>query len=100
MHDNAWTHTANRTRNVLNTLKWEVFPRLPYSPNLAPSDFHLFPKMKSWLATQRFNGDVKLQAGVTDRLKSQAAEFYYEGISVLVHRYDKYLNVFGDYMEK
>ncbi|XP_039294151.1 uncharacterized protein LOC120353654 [Nilaparvata lugens] len=67
-------------------------------PDLAPSDFHLFPKMKTWLATQRFDDDADLRKGVTDWLASQ---FYDTGISKLVHRYDKKcLNLFGDNVEK
>jgi hypothetical protein len=56
--------------------------------------------MKNWLATQRFDDDDELRACVTQWLRSQAADFYDEGISKLVHRYDKYLNLFGDYVEK
>lgn len=100
LHDNARPHTANRTKELLNSFKWEIFPHPPYSPDLAPSDFHLFPKMKTWLATQRFDDDEELRAGVTEWLRSPAAEFYDEGISKLVHRYDKCLNLFGDYVEK
>jgi len=33
-------------------------------------------------------------------LKSQAAKFYDDGINKLVHRYDKCLNLNGDYVEK
>ncbi|KAG8265530.1 hypothetical protein J6590_092851 [Homalodisca vitripennis] len=38
----------------------------PYSPDLAPSDFHLFPYMKRWLASQRFASDEQLQNAVTE----------------------------------
>lgn len=100
LHDNARPHTANRTREVLDAFKWEVFPHPPYSPDLAPSDYHLFPTMKSWLATQRFDDDAELREGVTNWLRSQAAEFYDNGISKLVYRYDKCLNLYGDYVEK
>lgn len=100
LHDNARHHTANRTQELLNSFKWEVFPHPPYSPDLAPSDFHLFPRMRNWLTTQRFDDDEVLRVRVTEWLRSQAAEFYDEGISKLVHRYDKCLNLFGDYVEK
>ena len=92
--------TANRTRELLDRFGWEVFHRLPYSPDLAPSDYHLFPNMKTWLTTQRFDDDAELQAGVNEWLKSQAAKFYDDGINKLVHRYDKCLNLNGDYVEK
>uniref|UniRef100_A0A670YEL7 Tc1-like transposase DDE domain-containing protein n=1 Tax=Pseudonaja textilis TaxID=8673 RepID=A0A670YEL7_PSETE len=100
LHDNARPHTANRTREVLNAFKWEIFPHPPYSPDLAPSNYHLFPRMKTWLGTQRFDDNAELLAGVTDWFKSQAAEFYDSGITKLVHRYDKCLTLFGEYVEK
>ena len=49
---------------------------------------------------QRFDDDAQLQEEVTKWLKAQAAEFFDEGISKLVHRYDKCLNLNGDYVEK
>ena len=62
-----------------------MFHHPPYSPDLAPSDYHLFPNMNTWLATQRFD-DAELHAGVNEWLKSQAAKFYDDGINKLVHR--------------
>ena len=63
------------------------------------SDYLLFPNMKIWLATQRFNDDAELQAGVNEWLKSQAAKFCDDRINKLVQRYDKCLNLNGDYVE-
>ncbi|GBN58199.1 hypothetical protein AVEN_197178-1 [Araneus ventricosus] len=63
-------------------------PRSPCSPDLAPSDFHLFLNMK------------ELENAVTTWLKELAAEEYDIGILKLVHRYDRCLNVGGDYVEK
>jgi len=79
---------------------WETFDHPPYSPDLAPSDFYLFLKMKEHLAGKLFTDDEDLQHAVMDWLNSQAAVWYEEGISELVSRYDKCLNVQGDYVEK
>lgn len=48
---------------------------LPYSPDLAPSDYHLFTRMKSW-RTQGFDDDAGLKASVNEWLKSQAVNLY------------------------
>jgi histone-lysine N-methyltransferase SETMAR len=48
LHDKAWPHTAART-NALMNLDWEIFDHPPYSPDLPPSGYHLFTKMKVWL---------------------------------------------------
>lgn len=100
LHDNARPHSARRTQDLLSQFKWDVFIHPPYSPDLAPSDYHLFPHMKKWLGSQHFDDDEDLQNAVTGWLRSQAAEFYAEGICKLVKRYDKCLNLHGDYVEK
>jgi len=35
-----------------------------YSPDLAPSDFHLFPKLKEYLKDQRFSYDEEVKSAV------------------------------------
>ncbi|GFV71465.1 mariner Mos1 transposase [Trichonephila clavipes] len=49
-HDNARPHTANRTTALVERFGWEMVSHPPYSPDLAPSDFHLFPELKKTLA--------------------------------------------------
>jgi transposase len=39
---NARPHTAARTRAMLEHFNWAFFDHHPYSPDLAPSDYHLF----------------------------------------------------------
>lgn len=99
LHDNAQPHMANHTRQLLEAFKWEVFDHPPYSPYLVPSDYHLFAVMM-WVATQSFDNDVELQAGVINWFKCQVTKYYNNGIQKLVHCYDKCLNLYGDYVEK
>jgi hypothetical protein len=40
--DNAQPHTANMTKVAIQELDWEILPHLPYSPDIPPSDYHLF----------------------------------------------------------
>jgi histone-lysine N-methyltransferase SETMAR len=41
-HANAQPHTANMTKAAIQELDWEILSHPPYSPDLAPSDYHLF----------------------------------------------------------
>ena len=87
------------TKRLLKHFRWEVFDHPPYSPDLAPSDFHLFPHMKRSLGGQHFGTDNELQTSVKKWLKAQAAGFYDEGIGKLVPRYEKCLRRSVDYVE-
>lgn len=48
-HDNARPHTARQTTDAISQLNFEHLPHPPYSPDLAPADFALFPQMKQLL---------------------------------------------------
>jgi histone-lysine N-methyltransferase SETMAR len=85
LHD-ARPHVANRTAARLQSFGWEIMEHAPYSPDLAPSDYHVFGPLKKFLEGQRF--------------RAQPAEFYNSGISKVVVRWDKCLNRGGDYVEK
>ncbi|KAJ4427362.1 hypothetical protein ANN_24982 [Periplaneta americana] len=99
LHDNARLHIAASTRELLDQFGWEIFDHPPYSPDLAPSDFHLFTKLKDFLGGTCFGSDEELKT-VNTWLNELAAEEYNTGILKLVNRYDKCLNVGGDYVEK
>ena len=55
LHDNAPSHKAKPGRDTLQALSWEVLPHAAYSPDLAPSDYHLFTSMGHALAEQHFD---------------------------------------------
>jgi len=63
-HDNARPHTSTATRGAIQRLEFSVLPYPPYSPSLAPSDFHLFPKLKENLKGQRFSCDEEVMSAV------------------------------------
>jgi len=53
-HDNAQPRTSLMTRNKLTELGWEVLMHSPYSPDLAPSDYHLFALCKICLMVKNW----------------------------------------------
>jgi histone-lysine N-methyltransferase SETMAR len=80
LHDNACPHAAARTQAMLQEFDWEVFEHPAYSPDLAPSDFHLFPKLNEFLGGKRMETDAEVkETTVTAWLNGLAAEFYDEG---------------------
>ena len=50
-------HTSLVTRKKLLELGWEVMPHPPYSPNLAPSDYHLFRSLQNHLNGKIFDSN-------------------------------------------
>jgi histone-lysine N-methyltransferase SETMAR len=54
-HDNARPHTVRATQQRIQELHWELIEHPPYSPDLTPSDFHLFGALKEipWWQTFR-----------------------------------------------
>jgi len=47
LHDNARPYVAKVVKKYLETLKWDILPHPPYSPDIAPSDYWLFRRNKS-----------------------------------------------------
>jgi len=72
----------------------------PYSPDFAPSDFHLFLHLKKHLAGKKFDDDEEVQEEVMTWFKGLAADFYDSGIQKLVPRLNKCLGNAGEYVEK
>jgi hypothetical protein len=67
---------------------------------LTPSDFHLFPALKEFLGGRRFKSDEEVKDAIKEWLNGLVADVYDEGIQNLITRYDKCLNVGGDYVQK
>lgn len=100
LHDNARPHTANVITALLNSFKWNVLRHPAHSPDLAPSDYHLFLHLKQHLAGKRFETDENVEKEVRTWLRTQAPEFYDKGIKDLVLRLTKCIDRNGDYVEK
>ena len=63
LHDNARSQAARQTVILLERFGWEIITHPPYSPDLACSNFHLFPKLKEHLSGMRFNNDDATRRG-------------------------------------
>jgi transposase len=80
LHDNAQPHTANHTRALLEQFGWAIFEHPPYSPDFAPSDYHLFLHLKNFLGSQSLGSDQETKDIVQDWLIGLAVSFYDEGL--------------------
>ena len=69
-HDNAPAHTVLSIREFLAKKNIPVLPHPPYSPDLAPCDFYLFPKLKWKLKGHHFGTMENIQKIVTDEVNT------------------------------
>lgn len=81
-------------------LGWEVIPHPAYSPDIAPSDFHLFRKIQNELSEIRFKNFEEVQKWVDKFLASLDETFFAEGIRALPVRWLKDLQNNGDYFDE
>uniref|UniRef100_A0A914BZG8 Transposase n=1 Tax=Acrobeloides nanus TaxID=290746 RepID=A0A914BZG8_9BILA len=98
LHDNARPHVAQATKTVLGELGWDVLPHPPYSPDLAPSDFHLFLSLSSALSGISFNDEAELENWLRQWFASKDRAFYRRGIGKLVERWTEVVNNGGEYI--
>jgi len=73
-HDNAPCHTAISVNEFLAKKGISLVPQPPYSPDLRPCDFFLFPKLKFHLKGRQFGTVDNIQKVVTDQLRALAHE--------------------------
>jgi len=77
-----------------------VFAHPPYSPDLAPSDFHLFGPVKESLGGITFKNDYPVKEHVLKFLHSTDKDFYAAGFTRLVERKEGSVELQGKYVEK
>jgi histone-lysine N-methyltransferase SETMAR len=99
-HDNAPAHFSGVVATKLMELGFQLIPHPPFSPDLAPSDYYLFPNMKKWLAGRRFYSKEKVIAETNAYFAELCQSCYLEGINKLEQRWTKRISLKGDYVEK
>jgi len=76
LHDNAPAHKAASVCQFLTPKNVTTLYHPPYSPDVSPPDYFLFPKLKMKLKGLHFAGVAEIQEAVTDDLKKvQKEEF-------------------------
>jgi len=69
-HDNAPAHRAVTTNEFLAKHNLSSLPHPPYSPDLAPCNFFLFPQLKKTMKGCRFDYVEKIQANAMRQLRA------------------------------
>ena len=77
----------------------KTVPQPPYSPDLAPCDFCLFPKLKKKLRDCRYETIEEKKEAVTKVIDTLTQENFHGGSQKLMERYNKCIAAGGDYFE-
>jgi hypothetical protein len=89
LHVNAQPHTSLSTREAIVKMWWTVLPQPAFSPDLAPSNYHLFGPVKYALIERHFGDGNELKGSFRDVLRSRCREFYKNGIQCHNQRWQK-----------
>ena len=79
LHDNASSHNCEVVKSFLTSEKVKVLIHPPYSPDLSPCDFFLFPRLKKMLSGNNYTSRSSLGSAIyqsqTDTKKDYLSAF-------------------------
>ena len=83
------------TPDYLTKMGINIVLRLSYSPDLAPCDFWLFPKLRGC----RYETIEEMKEAVTKALGTLIQEDFHGAFQKLLERYNKCIEAGGDYFD-
>ena len=95
---NTRLHVSLMTRQKLLQLGWEVLIYPPYSPDIAPSDFHLFQSLQNSLNGKNFNSLEDCKRHLEQFFAQKAGKFWEDGIMKLPEKWQKVVEQKGEYV--
>ena len=93
--DNTPVHNSTLVTDYLTKMGIKIVPQPPFSPDLAPCDFCLFPKLKG-CRCEKIEEMIK---DVTKVIDTPSEEDFHGAFQELFERYKKYIEAGGDYFE-
>jgi len=91
---------TNKTTSLIAEFGWDMLDHPPYSPDFAPSDFHMFPALKKHLGAMKFVNDEEVHEAVISFLREAVRSWFEEGIQKFVIRMRKLIEVNSGCVEK
>ena len=89
-----------KTMVKLNEFSFELLPRPPWSPDLAPSDYWLFADLEKMLQGKRFGSHEEVIAETEAYFESKNESFYKTGIEKLEKRSNECIMLKGNYVDE
>lgn len=93
-------HRCIQAAEKLTELRFKILSHPLYSPDLAPSDYYLFSKLKTFLAGQKFWSNEEVIQNVNEYFEDLEKTHFREGIMNLEKRWGKCVESRRDSVEK
>ena len=93
--DNAPVHNSIVVTDYLTKMGIKTVPQPPYSPDLAPCDFWLFPKLRGC----RYEIIEEMKEAVTKVIDTLTQEDFHRAFQKLLEWYNECIAGEGDYLE-
>ena len=100
LHDNARPHKTKQVKAKIASMGMVELEHPPYSPDLAPCDFYLFPKLKEYLSGRHFDTNAALGSAIFQYLNLIPPEDYKKVFEQWLERLQRCINNRGEYFEK
>ena len=84
--DNARVHTCKIAMDAVEQNVYKLIPQSAYSPDLAPSDYFLFPNLKKDIHGRHFRSNEEVVAAVEEWVGDKDPGFFSSGLMALEHR--------------
>lgn len=97
--DNAPPHTSDIVINTLRGLQWNQLPHPPYSPDLSPCDFFLFPYLKRKLRGTNFRTTDQLVLAIEHQIALITTHQWERCFDDWIRHCQKCLMMDGQYFE-
>ena len=93
--DNAPVHNSIFVTDYLTKMDIKTVPHPPYSPDIAPCDFWLFPKLRGC----RYETIEEMKENVTKVIDTLTQEDFHGAFQKLLEQYSKCIDARGDYFK-
>ena len=92
LHDNVRPHVPQVVKATLQELEWKVLQHLPYSLDLAPTDYYLFCYLSNHMKGITFDNQEDLKNWLNKFFDTRPGDFWRNSINKLVKRWEEVIN--------
>ena len=93
-------HTCKVAMDAVKQNRYELIPHPAYLPDVAPSDFFLFPHLKKDIHGLYFPSDEEVVTADEECVSGKDPDFFSSGLMALEHHWSKCITLEGNYIEK